>query len=67
MWMSLLKYAVTYLIDLLLGKLWSAYEKDQETKEEDKISKEVIRKKVKALKDAKTPKEIRNALNDLSI
>lgn len=67
MWMNLLKYVLTYLIDKLLGKLWDAYEKDKELKEEDKISKEEIKIKVKRLKDAKTKEELRSAINDLVI
>lgn len=67
MWMKLLQFVATYLMDKLLGKLWSEYEKDKELKDADKVSKEEINKKVKALKNAKTKEEIRIAINDLSL
>lgn len=65
MWMKLLQFAITYLLDLLVGKLYKAYEKDKELKEEDLISKEEINKKLKAFKDAKTKTEMRKAIADL--
>ncbi len=63
MWQSFLKVALSILIDKLMGlitKEWKEYQENEKNREE-------IKKKVKAIKDAKTKEEIRRAVRDLSI
>lgn len=63
MWQSILKTALSILIEkilVLITKEWAEYKDNKETKEE-------IKKKVKAIKDAETKDEIRIAVRDLSI
>lgn len=63
MWQKLLYSILTYLIEKLLNlavSKWEEYREDQEKQEE-------LKRKVKALKDAKTKDEIRSAIRNLSI
>jgi hypothetical protein len=60
---GLLKFALTFILEKLLGLLsdkFDEYKENQELKKEIKL-------KVKAIKDAKTKEEIRVAVRDLSI
>jgi|AntAceMinimDraft_13_1070369.scaffolds.fasta_scaffold00150_6 methionine salvage enolase-phosphatase E1 len=60
---KLAQYALSFLIEKLISfitKEWEEYKVDQTKRKE-------VTKKVKAIKDAKTKDEIRNAIRDLSI
>lgn len=59
----LAQFVLSFLLDKLFGfitKQWDEYKQDKEKKEE-------LKKKVKAIKDAKTKEELRSAVRDLSI
>ena len=63
MWQKALQYVLAYLVDkiisLITGK-WEEYQEDEERKKD-------VKKKVKAIKEAKSKDELRIAIRDLSI